>query len=72
MDHTPCLLQRGSVGRLSVDNITSGYMAIMFISIGWMLFLASTLDNVDPLFASWWSHKVSSHLHNVEVADQDS
>jgi len=31
--------------------MTSGYMAVLFISIGRMPILAPTLNNVDPLFA---------------------
>jgi len=29
--------------------MTSDYVAVLFISIGRMLFLATTLDNADPL-----------------------
>jgi len=31
--------------------MTSGYMAVLFISIDRMPFLAPTVDNADPLFA---------------------
>jgi len=38
-------------------------MSVLFISIGWMPFLAPTHDNVDPLFAP--------DLYHVEVTDHD-
>jgi len=48
---------------------TSGYMAVLFISIHRMPFLAPALDNVDPLFALVITPGL--YLHPVEVADQD-
>jgi len=50
--------------------MTSGYIAVLFISIGRMPFLAPTLDNTDPLFALV-VHQVSIDLHHLEVVDQD-
>jgi len=48
---------------------TSGYMAVLPVFIGWMPFLAPTLDNADPLFALVITPVF--HLHLVEVvADQ--
>jgi len=44
-------------------------MEILFISIDWMPFLASTLDNADPLFARVITPGL--HLHRKQVADQD-
>jgi len=49
--------------------MTSGYMAVLFISIGRMLFLASTIDNAKPLFALVITP--GFYLSDVEVADQD-
>jgi len=31
--------------------MTSGYVEVSFVYIGWMPFLATTLDIADPLFA---------------------
>jgi len=42
-------------------------MAVLFISIDWMLFLALTLDNADPLFALVIIP--GFYLHHVQVAD---
>jgi len=44
-------------------------MAVLFISIGRMLFVAPTLDNANPLFGLGITPDF--HLHPVEVADQD-
>jgi len=44
-------------------------MALLFILIGRMSFLAPTLYNADPLFAMVIAP--GSYLHHVEVADQD-
>jgi len=49
--------------------MTSGYMAVLFIVIGRMPFLAPTLDNADPLVALVIT--LGFYLHHVEVADQD-
>jgi len=49
--------------------MTSGYLAVLFISIDRMPFLAPTLDNADPLFALVIT--AGFYLHHVEVADQD-
>jgi len=46
---------------------TSGYMAVLFICTGLMPFLASTLDNADPLLAMVITQGL--YLHLVEVAD---
>jgi len=45
-------------------------MAVLFISIGRMPFLASTLGNADPLFAMVITP--GFYLHHVGVADQDT
>jgi len=47
----------------------SGDMAVLFISIGGMPFLAPTLDNADPLFGLVITPDF--YLHHVEVVDQD-
>jgi len=45
------LPHRGSVERFPVVKMTSGYMPVLFISIGLMPFLVpTTLDNADLLF----------------------
>jgi len=44
-------------------------MAVQFIPIGRMPFLAPTGDNADPLFALVIPQYF--YLHHVEVADQD-
>jgi len=44
-------------------------MAVLFIFIGRMQFLASTLDNSYPLFALVATP--GFYLHHVEVTDQD-
>jgi len=49
--------------------MTSGDMAVIFISTGWMPFLVQTLDNADPLVALMVTP--GFYLHHVEVADQD-
>jgi len=48
----------------------SGYLTVTFIFIGWMLFVAPTLDYADPLFALL-IYTPDFFLHQVEVADQD-
>jgi len=48
--------------------MTFGYMAISLIFIGWMPFLAPTIDNADPLFALVITQYF--YLHHIEVADQ--
>jgi len=45
------------------------FMAVLFISIGQMHFLAPNLDNADLLFASVITP--GFYLHPVQVADQD-
>jgi len=52
----------------SCQKIISCYMAF-HISIGQMLFLAQTLDNVDPLCAPVIT--TDFYLHYIEVPDQD-
>jgi len=47
-----------------------GYMTIVFIFIGLMLFLEKTLDNAYPLFALVIT--TGFYLHHVEVADQNT
>jgi len=49
--------------------MTSGYMAVLSISIAQMPFLAPTLDNVDQLFGLVITP--GFYRHHVEVADQD-
>jgi len=49
--------------------MTSGYVAVLFISIGRMPFLPPTVDIADPLFAL--VIKLSFYLHHLEVADQE-
>jgi len=44
-------------------------MAVLFMSIGWTLFLALTLDNADPLFALVITP--GFYLHHIKMADQD-
>jgi len=44
-------------------------MAVLFIAIDQMPFLAQTLDNGNPLFAL--VRTPGFYLNNVEVADQD-
>jgi len=51
-----------------VVKMTSGYMAVLLISIGQMPFLTPTLDNADPLFALVITPDF--FLHHIEVADQ--
>jgi len=46
-----------------------GYKAVLFTSISRMVSLASSLDNVDPLFAL--VKTPGFYLYHVEVADQD-
>jgi len=48
---------------------TSGYMAVLFISIGSMPFLAPTLDSADLPFTLVITP--CFYMHHVEVADQD-
>jgi len=48
--------------------MTSDYMAVLFICIGWMPFLASTLDTDNPLFALVITP--GFYLHLEEVADR--
>jgi len=50
--------------------MTSGFLAILFMSIGRMPFLAQTLDIAYLLFAL--VIKPGFYLHHVEVADQDA
>jgi len=58
----PSLAHRGSVGRLQVVKMISGYMSVLLIPIKGMAFLAPTLDNAYPFFALvgptyfvlWW------------------
>jgi len=45
-------------------------VAVLFIYIGQMPFLAPTLYNCDPLFALVM--KPEFYLHHVEVVDQDT
>jgi len=46
--------------------MTSGYIEVFFISIGWMPFLAPNLDNnADPLFV--FQATLDFYLHHVEV-----
>jgi len=49
--------------------MTSGNMAVLFISIDRMPFLASTLDNADTLFTLVIT--TGFYLHSEVVADQD-
>jgi len=49
--------------------MTSGYMAVLFISFRRMPFLTPTLDNADPLFALVITP--GFYVHQVEVADQN-
>jgi len=49
--------------------MTSGYVAVLFISIDRMPFPASTLDNPDSLFALVVTP--GFNLHHVKVVDQD-
>jgi len=53
--------------------LTSGYIAVLFISIGRMPFLAPTLDYADLLFALLTIIRpdVYHYLHHVVVANQD-
>jgi len=44
-------------------------MAVLFISIDRMSFLAPTLDNADPLFVLVTTPGI--YLHYVEVVDQN-
>jgi len=48
--------------------MTSGYMAILFISIDRMPFLVLAFDNADSLFALVIAPGL--YLHHLEVADQ--
>jgi len=50
--------------------MTSGCMAVLFISIGLMPSLVPNVDNADPLFALVIT--LGLYLHHVEVANQDS
>jgi len=50
-------------------NMTSGYMAGLFISIGRMSFQAPTLDSADSLVALVITP--GSYLHQLEVVNQD-
>jgi len=68
-DYTLFTALRQCVGRLPVVKTTSGYMAVLFIYIDRMLFMAPTLDNADPLFALVITP--GFYLHHVEVADKD-
>jgi len=68
-NHTPSLPRWGSVGRFAVVKMTSGYLAVFFISIGRMPFLALTLDNADRL--STLVITPGFYLHYVDVADHD-
>jgi len=45
----------------------SVYIAVCFIFIGWMPFLASTFDNADPLFALVITPGFYLHHEEVEV-----
>jgi len=54
---------------IPICQTTSGYMALLFISIGRMPFLALTLDNADPLFVLVITPVF--YMHEVEMADQD-
>jgi len=47
--------------------MTSGYVAVLFISIDRMPFPPPTLDNADPLFALVTTP--GFYLHHVDVAD---
>jgi len=58
------------VGRFPDVEVTSGYIAVLFISIGRIPYLAPTLDNADPLFALVIVIPCF-HLHQLEVANQD-
>jgi len=49
--------------------MTSGYMAVLFISIGRMPFRLPTLDNADPVYAPMITP--CFYLHHLDVADQD-
>jgi len=49
--------------------MSSGYMAVLFISIGRKHFLAPTLDYAHPLFTLVMTS--GFYQHRVEVADQD-
>jgi len=49
--------------------MTSGSMAVLFIFIGRMPFLAQTLDYADPLFALVVI--LDFYIHPVKVEDQD-
>jgi len=49
--------------------MTSGYMTILFTSIGRMPFLTRTFDNAELLFAL--VKAPGFYLHHVQVADQD-
>jgi len=50
--------------------MTYGYVAVMFIYISRMPFVAPTLDNADPLFTLVIT--TGFYMNQVEVADQDS
>jgi len=43
-------------------------MAILFISLGWMPFLATTLENADSLFALVMTP--GFYLYHIEMVDQ--
>jgi len=60
----------GSVGRFPDVKMTSGYMAVFFISIDRMPILMPTPDDSDPLFALVIAR--GYYLHHVQEADQDS
>jgi len=58
-----------NINSLLGKKLTSGYMAVLFISIGWMPFLVSTHDYADTPFALVIPS--SFYLHNVEMADRN-
>jgi len=60
---TPCFLHWGSVGQLPKCQMTSGYMAVLYISIDRIPFLAPTLDIADRLFAQVIT--TGFYLHHV-------
>jgi len=48
--------------------MTSVFMEVLFIFINRMPFLASTLDNANPLFALVLAHRVSNPLFALVLA----
>jgi len=67
-NHTLFTVHR-QFGCSTVVKTSSGFMEVMFISIGWMRFLAPSLENAVLLFVLVMTPGL--YLHNVEVADRD-